>query len=62
MDTPDCVRCHEEFPIQKKGKGWQMGTLKPLREAPKGIQAQFSHVGAIYDLWLCGNCYFDLTD
>lgn len=58
-----CCRCKEEFPEANEPTSWTMGKLRKLDKAPRRIVAQFSdwlgHPGGKY---LCGNCYFDLTD
>jgi hypothetical protein len=59
---PFCCRCKEDFPAAPDDS-WAMGQMRRLQQAPRRIQEQFrdwlnSEDGA----WLCGNCYFDLTD
>lgn len=68
MDT-FCCRCKEDFGVTEKGlrdgfrAKWRMGELRELKDAPKKIRDQFrdwlDHPDGHY---LCGNCYFDLTD
>lgn len=60
--TPFCNRCHEDFPLAPpRVRGWAMGWLYPLSKAPKWIRQRFKR--EIDDNnYLCGNCYFDLTD
>lgn len=57
-----CCRCKEEFPVAL-APHWRMGELRHLTKAPKVIREAFStwleHEDGGY---LCGNCYFDLTD
>lgn len=63
MDEPFCCRCKEEFEVSKEPTSWQMGWLRELKKAPKKIQQKFhewlEHEAGRY---LCGNCFFDLTD
>ena len=55
-----CARCHEDgSPISKEPVGWSMGKLRRLSKAPRSIRQQLA--GSTGD-FLCGNCYFDLTD
>ena len=62
---PFCCRCFEDFPVAEEPTGWMMGKLRRLSKAPKKIRIQFAYRedseihGKAY---LCGNCYFDLTD
>jgi len=63
-DRPFCCRCKEDFPVNKYDF-WQMGKLNKLEQAPKRIRDQYrewlsSEVHG--EGYLCGNCYFDLTD
>lgn len=64
-DNPFCCRCKEDFPVSKEPATWRMGELRLLSKAPSKIKNQFrgwldSDIhGKGY---LCGNCYFDLTD
>jgi len=58
-----CCRCKENFPIHGGLSGWQMGQMRPLKRAPKKIKEQFADwLEDQYGNWLCGNCYYDLTD
>lgn len=58
-----CCRCKENFPVHGGLNGWQMGQMRPLAKAPKKIKDQFREwLGHEEGSWLCGNCYFDLTD
>lgn len=62
---PFCCRCKEDFPVAPEQIAWAMGFLKPLRKAPKKIQAKFGEwlKSELHgEGYLCGNCYFDLTD
>jgi hypothetical protein len=58
-----CCRCKEDFPVAQEPSRWAMGVMRLLAKAPKGIREQFrewlDHPDGQY---LCGNCYFDLTD
>lgn len=63
--VPFCCRCKEEFPVAKEPTGWSMGQLRKLKYAPRKIKDQFrswlkSDIHG--ESYLCGNCYFDLTD
>ena len=66
MARPFCCRCKEDFPIGVPDKmGWQMGQLRKLKKAPKKIRDKYkdwlnSEIHG--EGYLCGNCYFDLTD
>ncbi len=60
-----CCRCKEEFPTAAEPASWCMGMLRKLNKAPKWIQQRYQ--GWLKDAmgkggYLCGNCYFDLTD
>ena len=66
MAEPFCCRCKEDFPVEDAEPAiWRMGVMRELRRAPKRIREQFREWldselhGKGY---LCGNCYFDLTD
>ena len=63
MDDKFCCRCKEDFPVATEPTTWQMGQMRALKKAPKRIQDKFKewleHEEGGY---LCGNCYFDLTD
>lgn len=65
MHDPFCCRCQEDFPVATEPSHWAMGFLRPLKFAPREIKNQFREWlnselhGKGY---LCGNCYFDLTD
>ena len=58
-----CCRCKENFPVAQEPSRWQMGQMRKLTKAPMKIQREFrdwlDHEDGCY---LCGNCYFDLTD
>ena len=63
-NKPFCCRCKEDFPVNRDAF-WQMGQLNKLKRAPKRIRYQYSEWlnSEIYgEGYLCGNCYFDLTD
>jgi hypothetical protein len=64
IDKPRCCRCKENFPVAKdQTAGWLMGLLRELRHAPKKIREDFAPwADASKERYLCGNCYFDLTD
>lgn len=63
--TPFCVRCSEDFPVSVS-RSWQMGTMRPLADAPARIRLLFNEWlrpdSLVETPYLCGNCYFDLTD
>lgn len=59
-EHPFCCRCGESFPLAKEPAGWTLGTLRPLRKAPKAIKDRYR--GDPNAKYLCGNCFFDLTD
>jgi len=56
-----CKRCQEEFPIVEKGVAIRMGFLYPLSRFSKKIREHYEVKHGTGD-FLCGNCYFDLTD
>ena len=60
-DSPHCRRCYEDFPVAKEPSGWRMGFLRSLKKAPAKIRRQYQTEWDEED-YLCGNCYFDLTD
>jgi hypothetical protein len=63
FDSPFCCRCKEDFDVTPEPAQWQMGFMRELRKAPARIRHRYaewlSHETGKY---LCGNCYFDLTD
>lgn len=62
---PFCCRCKEDFPVGVEPSMWRMGTLTKLKKAPKRIRDMFPNWvdSEIHgEGYLCGNCYFDLTD
>ncbi len=62
-DEPFCCRCHEDFPVAHEPARWTMGELRPLAKAHRRIQrVVMSHDDCLDDLYLCGNCWFDLID
>jgi len=67
-EVPFCCRCKEEFPIREIDSrlgGWSMGVLRKLKYAPKKIKYEFRewlNSELHGEGYLCGNCYFDLTD
>ncbi|KKN46784.1 hypothetical protein LCGC14_0669640 [marine sediment metagenome] len=65
ITDPFCCRCKEDFPVAEEPTRWMMGQLRKLSKAPKKIREQFrewlnSEIHG--EGYLCGNCYFDLTD
>ena len=67
---PFCARCKEEFPVvddlEAGGKkAWRMGELNKIKFATKRIRDGFRDWidGDIHgEPYMCGNCYFDITD
>ncbi len=62
---PFCCRCKEDFPVATEPSVWQMGMMRKLKHAPQKVKRQMNQ-WIDSDLhgegYLCGNCYFDLTD
>lgn len=56
-----CCRCLEDFPVAIEPTGWAMGQLRPLAKLKDRKIRKLLHTEEEYP-WLCGNCYFDLTD
>ena len=59
-----CCRCKtDDFPIAREPAHWRMGEMRLLKKAPIKIRRLYQdwldHEEGKY---LCGNCYFDLTD
>lgn len=65
-ERPFCCRCKEEFSVAKKEPTlWRMGELRKLKYAPRKIKDLFrSWLNSELhgEGYLCGSCYFDLTD
>lgn len=62
-DEKFCCRCAEDFPLASEPASWRMGFLRELKKAPKRIRDQFREwLDHDEGKYLCGNCYFDLTD
>lgn len=63
MDEKFCCRCKEDFPVSNSFI-FKMGEMRPLAEVRnKKIRRQFKEwEGHDLGAYLCGNCYFDLTD
>jgi len=62
---PFCARCKEEFPVAKEPTRWAMGQLRPLKKLSSRLlrrEGLLSWLGGEFPAYLCGNCYFDLTD
>ena len=64
-EEPFCCRCKEDFRTGEEEGIFRMGELQKLKYAPKTIRDQFrewlnSEIHG--EGYLCGNCYFDLTD
>jgi len=63
-DVPFCCRCHEEFPVASKVEQLvepvRMGLLYKLTRFGKRVKDKLDREPT--SDFLCGNCYFDLTD
>lgn len=60
---PFCCRCKEDFEVAAEPATWRMGLMRELKKAPKKIRVQFQEwLDHDEGHYLCGNCYFDLTD
>lgn len=57
--VPFCCRCNEEFPVAVEPSGWRMGMMRKKSKVPRKLKCYVEHQAGDY---LCGNCYFDLTD
>jgi len=64
-DRPFCQRCKEDFPVLDFFfPKFRMGHLTPIEKIPKSWWGRL-HILDWEDpagRYLCGNCYFDLTD
>ncbi len=62
-NSPFCQRCKEDFPVGT-GTGWRMGFLRPIDTVPKRSWRKLQIMDWEFPegRYLCGNCYFDLTD
>lgn len=61
-DQPFCAECKESFPVIA-GAPFRMGQLRPLSESSQRWQDRYrSWLDHDAGAYLCGNCYFDLTD
>jgi hypothetical protein len=61
--TAFCCECKEDFPLAEKHTAIRMGFLFPLSRMPRRLQERFRSWADHEDgAYLCGNCYFDLTD
>ena len=59
-----CCRCQEDFPV-KEGRHFQRRMLTELKYAPAKIKRSFNDWldSEIHGKgYLCGSCYFNLTD
>ena len=57
-----CSRCQEEFPIAEDvHEQIRMGKLYELQRFSKEIRGHYE-VKSGTGSYLCGNCYYDLTD
>ncbi len=69
-DAPFCQRCKEDFPVQDSvgvvhyHHVFSMGELTPMERIPRDSWSRFGLVEWEDENghYLCGNCYFDLTD
>lgn len=63
-ETPFCCRCYEDFPVAEEPSEWTMGQMRKLKLAPKKVRDELRQWldEDLYTAYLCGNCYFDLTD
>lgn len=59
-NTPICIRCLEDFPLAKEPARWQMGEMRQVTRLPGRFRRKL--VEHDDDSYVCGNCYFDLTD
>lgn len=58
-----CFRCKEDFDVASEPASWRMGEMRELKKAPKRIRERFREwLDHDKGRYLCGNCYFDLTD
>jgi len=58
-----CCNCREEFPVADPAAALRMGKLYRLEDFPERLASRFaSWRGDDEGGYLCGNCYFDLTD
>ena len=65
VEPAKCCRCNEDFPVATEPASWRMGELRRLLKAPLRLRRRLLSYGdaeALRDAFLCGNCYFDLTD
>lgn len=62
--APFCIRCMEDFPVAQEPTVWRMGEMRPVSKLSKTLQHKVAPDPEIMDgtPYLCGNCYFDLTD
>lgn len=64
-ETPYCCRCSEEFPVAEEPASWRMGELRPAAFLDRSVrrrEAILTHDPETRKpLYICGNCYFDLT-
>lgn len=62
-DQPFCQRCKEDFPVSTV-HGFVMGYLRSIDALSKQEWRQLGIVDSeeVNGRYLCGNCYFDLTD
>ncbi|MDP3062930.1 MAG: hypothetical protein Q8O40_06945 [Chloroflexota bacterium] len=65
-ERPFCQRCQEDFPVDPRPKpdGFRMGLLRPIDSMSKHLWRKLRVVDweNPNGRYLCGNCYFDLTD
>lgn len=64
-EHPVCVRCYEDFPVAQEPAKWRMGELRRLAKATRWVQNQAKGgllASGRRHLYLCGNCWFSLTE
>ncbi len=64
-DCKWCDRCLEDFPVAPAGSRIDLGKLYPLSRFSGGGAGNLAVQRACkgdHSSYVCGNCYFDLTD
>ncbi len=64
MDAePFCCECKSDFPVAVEPTSWRMGELRDIDRLTDRLRRRFAEWREHPDgHYLCGNCYFDLTD
>ncbi|HEX9986932.1 MAG TPA: hypothetical protein VGE45_00430 [Chloroflexia bacterium] len=70
MSKPTCIRCFEDFPVVQEAKGsrkaWRMGEMREILIGTAANRTELENYVPVLELqqklYLCGNCFFDLTD